>query len=68
MKTAETEFTYQGFMSSEAQEFFKGNVIEEQRDGCAVVGSFIKLANGKTTLPSKGDVFIKHLNGTITTK
>ena len=55
----EVEFEYKGFMSSEAQNFFEGNIIREQRDGCATVGSFIQLADGKTYLPSKGDKFIK---------
>lgn len=57
------EFIYPGYMSSEAQEFFKGYIEEEERDGCAVVGSFIKLADGTTKLPSKNDVFIKTQEG-----
>jgi hypothetical protein len=60
----EVEFEYKGFMSTEAQKFFEGNIIREQRDGCATVGSFIQLADGKTHLPSKGDKFIKQ-NGVI---
>jgi len=60
------ELTYPGYMSKEAQDFFKDNIIEEQRDGCAVVGSFITLENGKTVLPSKGDKFIKNEHGKIT--
>lgn len=59
------EFEYKGFMSSEAQKFFEGNIIREERDGCATVGSFIKLADGKTHLPSKGDKFIKEDDGRI---
>lgn len=60
------EFEYKGYMCSAAQEFFKGNIIEEERDGCAVVGSFIKLSNGKTHLPSKGDKFTKNEDGSLT--
>lgn len=61
------EFVYEGYMSSKAQEFFRGNYITEQRDGCATVGSFIKLENGKIHLPSKGDIFTKSETG-ITVK
>lgn len=57
-----TQFTYPGYMSQEAQEFFEDHIIREERDGCAVVGSFIKLADGTITLPSKGDVFVKDSN------
>jgi hypothetical protein len=64
-KQATETFKYKGFMCSEAQNFFKGNVIEEERDGCAVVGSFIKLSEGGTHLPSKGDKFKKLKDGTI---
>ena len=62
------EFKYEGFMNSEAQEFFKGKIIEEQRDGLAVIGHFIQLVNGKTYLPSKGDIFTKYDDGTISVK
>jgi hypothetical protein len=62
------EFVYEGYMSQEAQEFFKDNIEKEQRDGVSVVGSFIKLANGDTHLPNKGDIFTKHTNGTMTVK
>jgi hypothetical protein len=62
------EFIYEGYMSQKAQEFFKDNIEEEQRNGIAVVGSFIKLANGNTHLPNKGDVFTKYTNGTMTVK
>ena len=37
-----------------------------ESDGCAVVGSFVKLANGNTHLPSKSDKFKKYENGSIT--
>jgi hypothetical protein len=60
------KFIYEGYMSQEAQDFFKDNIKTEQRDGVAVIGSFVKLANGDTHLPNKGDVFIKHENGVIT--
>jgi hypothetical protein len=53
------EFKYKGYWCSEAEEFFKGFVTREERDGCGVVGHFINLSNGKTCLPNKGDVFIK---------
>jgi hypothetical protein len=62
------EFIYPGYMSSEAQDFFKGKIEKEQRDGIAVVGNFIILANGNIHLPNKGDVFTKHENGNITVK
>lgn len=60
------EFIYPGFMSKEAQEFFKENMIKEQRDGCAVMGFFITLEDGRTILPSKGDKFIKNEQGKLT--
>jgi hypothetical protein len=60
------EFVYEGWMGGEAQKFFEGNRITEERDGCATVGSFIRLSNGKTHLPSKGDKFTKHEDGSIT--
>jgi hypothetical protein len=59
---------YPGYMSKEAQEFFKGCVIREEREGCATIGSFIKLASGKTHLPSKGEEFEKDEEGRITVK
>ncbi len=52
-------------MNQKAQEFFKGKLNVEQRDGVAVVGSFVLLANGSTHLPSKGDIFRKYENGGI---
>lgn len=64
----QTEFVYEGWMSKEAQLFFDGHIIEEERDGVAAVGTFIKLASGKTHLPSKGDIFIKHKDNTLTVK
>jgi hypothetical protein len=60
------EFEYEGFMSLSAQEFFEGNTIREERDGCSTIGSFIRLSSGKTHLPSKGDKFIKNEDGGIT--
>ena len=59
------EFTYLGFLTDEAVNFFEGKMIREERDGCAVVGAFIKLENGTTCMPSKGDVFIKDDLGNI---
>jgi hypothetical protein len=60
------EFVYKGYLCSEAQTFFGDKLISEQRDGCAVVGSFVKLADGNTRLASKGDKFVKHEDGSIT--
>jgi len=62
------EFVYEGYMSQEAQDFFKDNLEKEQRDGLAVIGSFVKLASGNTHMPNKGDVFTKWENETITVK
>lgn len=62
------QFIYEGWMSQEAQKFFKSNSKEEERDGCPTVGTFIKLASGKFHLPNKGDIFTKDDNGTITVK
>lgn len=62
-KTKDEEFIYPGYMSTEAQEFFKGHYTEEQRDGCGAVGTFLKLSDGKTRMPSKGDVFIRDKKG-----
>ena len=62
------EFKYLGFMCDDAEAFFADKIIKEQRDGCAVVGSFIKLKDGKTCLPSKGDIFTKDENGDLTVK
>jgi len=59
-------FEYQGYMSQEAQKFFDGKLISEERDGCAVVGIFVMLANGNTHLPSKSDKFKKYEDGSIT--
>lgn len=60
------EFEYKGYMCSNAQKFFKGKLIVEERDGCNVVGNFVKLSNGKTHLPSKSDKFKKYEDGSIT--
>jgi hypothetical protein len=59
------EFTYLGFLTDEAVNFFAGKMIKEERDGCAVVGTFVKLENGKTCMPSKGDIFTKDDLGNI---
>ena len=64
----ENVLIYQGYMSNDAQTFFGNNVIYEERDGCAVVGAFIKLADGTTKLASKGDAFVKTLDGRIRLK
>jgi hypothetical protein len=59
------EFEYEGYMSQKAQDFFKGKLAVEQRDGVPTIGSFVILASGNTHLPSKGDVFRKYENGSI---
>jgi len=41
IKIMKEEFVYEGWMGQEAQKFFEGNRITEERDGCATVGSFI---------------------------
>jgi hypothetical protein len=58
-------FEYRGYWSDDAQSFFEDNIITEQRDGCAVVGNFLKLSDGSVCLPSKGDKFIKDKEGNI---
>lgn len=60
-----TEFEYKGYMCNEAEKFFKDKIIKEERSGCAVVGYFIKLSNGNTILPSKGDKFKMNEDGNI---
>jgi hypothetical protein len=56
------KFKYKGYFCSEAEAFFGNKIIREERDGCAVVGQFIKLENGKTHLLSKNDEFEKDLD------
>ena len=53
------ELIYPGFMSKEASDFFGNNLIREDRDGCGAVGHFVKLENGRTVMPNKGDMFVK---------
>lgn len=65
MRENKNVFEYPGYMNSDAVKFFDGNIIEEQRDGVAVIGHFIKLSDGSTHLPSKGDKFIKHNDGSL---
>ena len=52
-------------MSKEAEDFFGTKLTREERDGCAVVGHFVKLENGETIMPSKGLVFTKDEQGKI---
>lgn len=59
------ELTYPGYMSKESIEFFGNKLTREERDGCAVVGHFVQLEDGKTVMPSKGDVFTKNEEGKI---
>lgn len=59
------KFRYKGYFCNEAKEFFGDKIIEEERDGCGVVGFFFKLSDTKTHLLSKGDEFIKDENGEI---
>jgi hypothetical protein len=61
----EKEFVYPGFLSDEAVAFFGDKRKSEERDGCAVVGTFIELENGETCMPSKRDVFSKNKDGNI---
>lgn len=56
---------YPGYMSKKCSEFFGDSLINEERDGCGVVGYFIKLENGNTIMPSKGDIFFKDENGKL---
>ena len=65
---AEIELTYKGYMDSDAQTFFGDKVVYEERDGCSVVGAFIKMTDGTTKLASKGDVFVKTFDGQIRLK
>ena len=64
----EIELTYKGYMDSDAQTFFGDKVVYEERDGCSVVGAFIKMTDGTTKLASKGDAFVKTLDGRIRLK
>lgn len=50
---------YPGYMSQECKNFFGDDLVSEEREGCAVVGHFVKLKDNTTRMPSKGDVFIK---------
>ena len=59
------QLTYQGFLTDEAITFFGDKRESELRDGCGAVGTFIMLSNGKTHMPSKGDVFMKDENSNI---
>jgi hypothetical protein len=59
------KFVYKGYLCSDAETFFGNNIIREERDGCGVVGHFIKLKDGSIHLPSKGDVFLKDGDGKI---
>lgn len=59
----EQYFIYSGFWDVDAEAFFKGHYIMEERNGGTAVGTFIILSNGTTMLPMKGDRFIKDENG-----
>jgi len=67
MKTVE-EYEYKGYMSDAALKFFGDKLISEERDGCAVVGHFLKLSNGSIHMPSRHDKFEKYEDGNITLK
>jgi hypothetical protein len=59
-------FTYPGFMSKEAQEFFSDKAFREAHPNVeGASGTFIKLSTGETHLPSKGETFVKDKNGEI---
>ena len=60
------EFEYKGYMSKEAELFFGCKLLVEERDGCAVVGHFVEMADGRIHMPSKNDVFTKNDDGSIT--
>ena len=57
------EFTYQGYMSKEAQEFFNEYLIHEQREDIPVTGFWVKTTDGKTIMLEKNLTFIKDQNG-----
>lgn len=59
------QLTYPGYMSSEASEFFGDSLVKEKREGCATVGHFIKIQDGRTVMPSKGDIFVKDKDGRL---
>jgi len=61
----EKEFIYPGFLTDEAIKFFGDKRKSEERDGCAVVGTFIELSDGSTRMPCKGDIFIKDVDGNL---
>lgn len=57
------QFTYQGYMSKEAQEFFHDHLIQEQREGLAVIGYWVKTVDGNTHMLERGLTFIKDTKG-----
>jgi hypothetical protein len=60
------KFTYPGYMSKEAQDFFKDNSFEEPHPNVeGVSGTFVYLSDGTTHLPSKGETFVKDEHGKI---
>lgn len=46
-----------GGWNLESMRFFEGSIEREERDGCAAVGSFIRLADGSCVLPRPNDVY-----------
>ena len=59
------EFEYQGYMCQEAQTFFEGKLTKEERDGCAVVGSFVELSNDKFKKCENGSISLIRWNFAI---
>ena len=59
------KLVYPGYMSDECITFFGDKLIREDREGCAVVGHFVKLKGGNTTMPTRNDIFIKDENNNI---
>lgn len=58
-----TKFTYEGYMSQEAQDFFKGHSKQEDHPNVrGVSGTFVLLADGTWHLPSKNEIFTKYNN------
>ena len=46
-------------MDEESEEFFGEYLISEERDGCAVVGFFVKMVNGEIVMLEKNLSFCK---------
>jgi hypothetical protein len=62
------EFKFEGYLTDEAINFFGEKLKREKRDGCDVVGTFITMADGKTHMPYKNEIFVKDKSGNISLK